>query len=224
MRRQPCFLAEADWAHMPFLGRCKTPRDHLNDIAVQIPALLHRVDNVMCQLEKTPSIAQPEKVGHALPAAQTLLKELAEMDERIQAWYADVEAEQETSRSMVALTISRSPNVTPLPNGSTLPFRFPSIPAAGMYTHAWSHRLELKMCSIVLRRVALGKALLLPGESSVDIVRLLVANEKSAEELAASALEASSWPAGTLEGLMALQFPLKTLDRYFNQQDLRLAA
>ena len=224
MRRQPCFLAESDWVHVPFLGHCKTPRDRLNDIAVQIPALLHRVDNALYQLEVAHSAVQSQEIERVLVSAHKLLKELAESDDRIHAWYAQVEPEQDNSDSLAILSISSSPHVTPLTNGSTLPVRFPSIPAAGMYTHAWSHRLELKMCSIALRRIVLGQAWLLPGESSVDTVRLLVADEKSAKQLATSALEASTWPAGTLEGLMAMQFPLKNLDKYFNQQDLRLAA
>ncbi|USW51013.1 hypothetical protein Slin15195_G043320 [Septoria linicola] len=213
-QRQPCFLSEHAWLHVPFLGRRKTVRDRLLDVAVRIPSLLRRVDSLMA----TANLQQSSSPADMTASVQTVLIELAEVDQKVQSWQRSADIDYSTFRSRPRLQSHVPPSSTIPKSGFVGPRYFPMPPIAGLYVHGWCHRLELYISSTSLRRVVLEHEWVLPDETRDMTIQRLTADEDLAAEVAACALEASALPLTTLEGHTALQFPLKVIGRFFAQR------
>ncbi|KAF7194257.1 hypothetical protein HII31_04494 [Pseudocercospora fuligena] len=170
-RRRPSFLHQPDWLLMPFIGRRKSVRDRLADIAVLIPERLGETDVLVHG-------SGPREQSFRIEVGQQL-QDIDELLRQLKSWFAHASLEyggiavhyDGTGSSTMQSTLSNTPSSV--------------------------------------------------GSREVTSMRLL-SSKAAAQEAALLALEASTWPSSTLEGIVALQFPLKTLERYFSEQEVSM--
>ncbi|KXS94209.1 hypothetical protein AC579_3352 [Pseudocercospora musae] len=216
-RRRSSFLHLPEWLLMPFIGRRKSARERLADIAVLIPERLHDTDVLVAG-------NGPREAGFKMEVEQQL-QDIDELLRQLKSWFAHASLEyggiavhyDGTGWSTMQNTLSNAPSSVMSFDGGHHKVQLANVPAAGLFLHYWCHILELHMCNISLRQLLIDTDLDLPNESrEVSSMRLL-SSRAAAQEAALLALEASTWPSSTLEGIVALQFPLKTLARYFSE-------
>ncbi|KXS93850.1 hypothetical protein AC578_10461 [Pseudocercospora eumusae] len=216
-RRRSSFLHLPDWLLMPFIGRRKSARDRLADIAVLIPECLHETDVLVH--------GNGPREERFKTEVEQQLQDIDELSRQLKSWFEHASLEyggiavryDGTGSSTMQSTLSNTPSSVIPFDGGDHRVHFSNVPASGLFLHYWCHILELHMCNISLRQLLIDTDLDLPNESrEVTSIRLL-SSKAAAQEAALLALEVSAWPSSTLEGIVALQFPLKTLERYFSE-------
>lgn len=203
VQRATTFLSKPDW-QLPFLGRKKSARERLKDLAVGIPELLCRADGLTVSLW----LDQGVTVFGRLDEVQDLLDEISGPDHKIASMSAD----------LAPVLLQSSPLITPWSTQITQGLTLPNPPTAGLYMHQWAYHLELKMCGIALCSAVLGIAIRTPEHIREPMLKLSSAAQEGAQRLATMALEASILPSSSLEGMMALQFPMSVVQRYFDER------
>ncbi|EME82063.1 uncharacterized protein MYCFIDRAFT_175612 [Pseudocercospora fijiensis CIRAD86] len=200
-RRRPSFLHQPDWLLMPFIGRRKSSLflsvftgSRGENFQSEVEQLLQDIDELLRQLKTWFGHASLEYGGTAVRPGGT-------------------------GSSTLQSTLSNTPSSFMSFERGDLKVQFPNGPAAGLFMHYWVSLLDPQefapfgFCSVIPWSCIY---LDLAGEDYKIASMKLLSSRAAAREAALLALEASTWPSSTLEGIVALQFPLKTLERYFS--------
>jgi hypothetical protein len=216
-QRELTFLAEPDWLNVSLEDVGKTMRDQLNDIGLQIPALLKRFDELAADitLQSAPRGAE---------CGMQLLITIADLQGRLEGW---LEAFKNTtpeplywSRNLPISHANNNNDLECVPKDSSKDHQlyFLSGSVAGLLVHHWSFVLQLSMTSIELQRILLSHSDQLAVQLPVrEILSQGLQREQAlADSTAKCILAAEPYLSSCFEGLICLHWPLQIIARYFH--------
>lgn len=214
--RQPMFIADEEWLAMPFENYIKTPRERLQDIAVQIPGFLHRMDTYIFNFK--PVTISAESTSSLQEQFESLYASYRVLLEDLSSWLSDFYMSHPSppywlaSQSILNESAGwpqpdRDPVCIPRPAPSELAngsydLVFGSSQISGMLMHFWSYYLELHSSWLELLQATDGSA---------DLFRkVLSASVHSAKLIKAADL----WTTVCVEGRILGRPPLASLSRF----------
>ncbi|KAK4549926.1 hypothetical protein LTR36_005227 [Oleoguttula mirabilis] len=216
-QRASTFLAEPEWLKLTSQNHDQSMRDRLNNIGLEIPALLEAADELSASIETEVS-AQSFDVG------LQLLMNVSELQRKLEQWLYSLR----TSTSVplywprgLPITHSEASDVecSRKYDNKFHQLNFSCGPIAGLLAHCWSLKLELLMASVDLHQLLLDNndrspdVLSIPESLSSDLHR----DRSEAEETARLILETEPYLASCFEGVICLQAPLRIVARYFDR-------
>ncbi|OAL22927.1 hypothetical protein AYO22_06835 [Fonsecaea multimorphosa] len=227
-RRRPNFLSEPKWIYMPFFCRPKTRRELLHDIALEIPSLLHRADDLIPSLLKSPH-GDPGRLDDLLQklrVAQELVADFAKVKSDLEAWLHNFKQScspapiyWSTDTVMDNPYSHSDPMCTPNLEDPKYQLRFRDGQKAGVLICYWSFILELLMS---LLDVQIAVSTLAGSESATEVKDItkamcedLDANRAAADDNAFLILQSIPYLTCCLEGVFVTQSPLSLVQRYF---------
>jgi hypothetical protein len=201
-RRQATFLSDPLWNQQLSLDDTAYPRDRLTSLAFEIPGLLDAIDRTQksaCRNPKLPS------------GTELLLQRIRKLQAKLQSWLAEVKNSIECDLFWTsgANTANRPQMVdsecSPKHQSSLQQLSFANGSVAGLLVHYWSFCLELLMAEDTLQQCleASGQDC---GAQNVSL---------KANETAQLIMEAHPYLTSCFEGVIGLQLPMETVNRYF---------
>ncbi|KAK5127600.1 hypothetical protein LTR85_006940 [Meristemomyces frigidus] len=216
-QRAPSFLAEPEWLHLTSKNSDQSMRDRLNEIGLEIPALLESADNLSSGVEDGTS-------ARVVDNGLQLLMEFSDLKRKLEQWLYLLRTS--TSAPLywprgLPITHSEASDIecSRKYDNKFHQLNFANGPIAGLLAHCWSLKLELLMTSIDVHKVLLDgrdrklEMLPVPETLSHDLER----DHLEAEETARLILEAEPYLASCFEGVLCLQSPLRIVARYFER-------
>ncbi|OQV04773.1 hypothetical protein CLAIMM_09605 isoform 2 [Cladophialophora immunda] len=228
-KRRPIFLSEPKWIYTPFLSRPKTRRELLHDIALGIPALLRRTDDLVPSLAQGPQgdLTGPSDRVQRLRIAQQLVTDFATVKSDLEAWfqnfkqsYAPAPIYWNTETVMDSAHAYTDPVCVPDLEDPKYQLRFRDGQKAGVLICYWSFLLELLMSLIDVQTAVASLARSeQPANEVEDLVEAvcgdLGANRAAADDSAFLILQSTPYLTCCLEGIFVTQSPLSLVQRYF---------
>lgn len=218
-RREPTFLAEPDWLNVPFEDIERTTRDRLNDLGLQIPAILKDFDDFTAGF-LSPPVSEDTETG------MNLLVRVLHLQQSLEEWLDALKVATPEplywSRTLPITHAKNNLDAECAPKHSTEGYqlRFLSGPVAGLLVHYWSFCLQLGMASIELHRSLLGSS----GQATDKLIdrETLTGGLKRAVVLADGTaqliLEGELYISSCFEGLVCLHWPLRIVSKYFSSR------
>ncbi|KIW90254.1 uncharacterized protein Z519_08898 [Cladophialophora bantiana CBS 173.52] len=235
-KRRPTFLSQPAWIYTPFFYRPKTRREILHDIALEIPALLRRTDDLLSSLVQRPDADSIEATLKAsdliqgLMAAQQLVADFARVKSDLETWLYDFEKSHaatplywNTDSVMDNTNSYTDPVCIPDLQDPRYQLRFQDGQKAGALICYWSFMLELLMSLIdVQATVSTMAGALEPVACTKDSITAMCkdldANRSAAGKSAFLIIQSTPYLKCCLEGVFVTQSPLSLVRRYFARQ------
>ena len=234
-KRQDTFLSQTEWIYVPFLRRPKTRREILHDIALKIPTLLARADDLLGSLSQASepqpqlTLTDPEQSDQysELAAAEHLLTDFSkvkrDLDEWLQEfkiWHSPAPLYWETDDLFDSTYTIVDKHCIPNHKDSTYTLRFRDGQKAGVLICYCGFMLELLMSVIDLQTAISAKVTPTPAAAmrAVAMCRDRNANRAAADETAFLIMQSLPYLMCCLEGVFVAQLPLRVAKRYFARQ------
>ncbi|OAP59634.1 hypothetical protein AYL99_06932 [Fonsecaea erecta] len=227
-KRRPSVLSEPQWIYRPFFCRPKTRREILHDIALGIPTLLHRADDLIPMLVQNPQGDQsgPSDLSHELRIARGLAADFAKVKADLEAWLHNLEQSCSpdpiywSTDTVVDHPYSHSdPMCVPSFEDPKYQLRFRDGQKAGVLICYWSFMLELLMSLIDVQTAVVTLAASGVNSDAEDIINAVCedmdANRAAADNSAFLILQSIPYLNCCLEGVFVMQSPLSLVQRYF---------
>ncbi|OAL29212.1 hypothetical protein AYO20_09265 [Fonsecaea nubica] len=228
-RRRPIFLSEPTWIYTPFFYRPKTRREILHDLALRLPDLLYRTDDLIPLLVQTPrgdADGRSNNFRELMDVTQKLVADFTQLKADLEAWFQNFK--QSYSPAPIYWTTDTvldsahsytDPVCVPDLQDPKYQLRFQDGQKAGVLICYWSFMLELLMSVIDVQ----AAALLLStrpgndgGDMTIDAVcEDLDAHRATADDCAFLILQSMPYLLCCLEGVFVTQSPLSLVQRYF---------
>ena len=218
-RRQPTFLAEPDWITLPFRSFRKTRRELLHDLALQIPGLLHRTDQLVSGLvdltDYRSDFQGPPRIKNKDFEPASLLMHYYTILHRIEEWLNDWKASEcgplywPSTLPMPSMIMEVDMECIPSFTVAAFQLRFLSGQKAGLLITYWAFLLELLTGMIDLQQN-------MPNIQDDALEEHL----NTAQETACLILQAVPYLSCCFEGTLVSKAPLRTAARYFGLQNV----
>ncbi|KIW77736.1 hypothetical protein Z517_07569 [Fonsecaea pedrosoi CBS 271.37] len=225
-RRRPIFLSEPTWIYTPFFYRPKTRREILHDLALRLPELLHRTDELIPLLVQTPrdSNGRGDSFRELTNVTQKLVADFTQLKADLEAWFQTFK--QSCSPAPIYWTTDTvldsahsytDPICVPDLQDPKYQLRFQDGQKAGVLICYWSFMLELLMSLIDVQAAVLST---IPGKNGEDmtmdpVCENLDIHRAAADDCAFLILQSMPYLLCCLEGVFVTQSPLSLVQRYF---------
>lgn len=240
-RRRKTLFAAPEWLYIPDLSYRKTSRDHLFDIAVQLPGLLEKIDAYAAAWPACSSCpAEAQEDNADLAQARLLLYDCAVLQACFDDWLSVLQAshtgslywanQEDSDWDPEEAYLLVDPECVPLFSGDFFHLRFASGQKASLLMHYWAFSLELLMGMREVHRLIASAqngfartekpflAAQVENRNNVNSETVLL--EAQIKERAKLILQATAYVTTCFEGVTVSRGPLSVVTR--NLQKLGL--
>jgi hypothetical protein len=232
-QRQDTFLARQQWLHLPFVGRRKNRREILQDIALQVPALLEQTDQALVSIEhciREKGSDSEEWPSTILSSIDYLLDCLLNVKRELESWlqayedfYSPVPLYWITDDTFDSLYAVLDDQCIPRYSKDQR-LRFRDGRKAGALVVYWAILLEVLMAITDIQSAipTLSPRMASENLRAIELMQGNTKHKAAADTAATLIMQAAPYLLCCLEGIFAVQLALQVARRYFQRQETHL--
>ena len=217
--REATFLADDNWANIPYQGSAKTRRESLLDITMHIPGFLERSDQIKCLGPTKGENAEDQRQEDGRAARESrynqALEYLRDCDSLIQKFYNWLESLEESEKRPL-WWYSRNPAMENKSQQSSLiHFSYPKV--AGLLIYYWTGLLQLYTTILEVRDLFRHDALFAIHCEALgaDSPSMSMSMDRPSQ-VALRVCQTAVYLGSTLEGCTIAYVPVELAEIYFN--------
>jgi hypothetical protein len=232
-QRQDTFLARQQWLQLPFIGRRKNRREILQDIALQVPALLEQTDQVLVSIEhcvQEKGSDSDEWSSTILSSIEYLLNCLLDVKRELESWLRSYE-DFYSPVPLYWITDDTFDSLYAVLDDQCIPqyskeqrLRFRDGRKAGALAVYWAILLEVLMAITDIQSAipSLSPAAALENLHAIELMKGNTDHKAAADKAATLIFQAAPYLLCCLEGIFAIQLALQVAQRYFRRREAHL--
>ena len=217
--REATFLADDNWANIPYQGSAKTRRESLLDITMHIPGFLERSDQIKCLGPTKGENAEDQRQEDGRAARESrynqALEYLRDCDSLIRKFYNWLESLEESEKRPL-WWYSRNPAMENKSQQSSLiHFSYPKV--AGLLIYYWTGLLQLYTTILEVRDLFRHDALFATHCEALgaDSPSMSMSMDRPSQ-VALRVCQTAVYLGSTLEGCTIAYVPVELAEIYFN--------